>query len=290
MDSILRQGEFYGQTNNKCDLPGLSLTETSYRPLTRVPRHSHERAYFCFILSGSYTEIYSNETRTCEPWTLAFHPSQEVHSEHIGDQEVRSFNVELSSSCKERIGEYSNILDQPRHLQAGSIVGVLATRIYREFQQMDEVSPLAIEGLVLELMVAASRGVAGEMRGKYTPWLCQAKDLLHARFATSLSLSDVSQAVGVHPAQLAREFRHYYRCSIGEYIRKLRVEHACVALKGSTAPLGDIAQNVGFYDQSHFCKVFRKCTGVTPLEYRRLLPSLPGHLVHKETRHSSVRT
>jgi len=286
MGNVLQPGEFYGQTKKRTDLPGLSLTETNYLPLTRLPSHSHERAYFCFILSGSYIEMYDNKTRNCSPWTLAFHPPNEMHSEHIGDRQVCSFNVELASSGSERIREYSDIITHSSHLQGGPI-GLLAIRLYREFQQMDEVSPLAIEGLVLELIAAASRIAAGEIRRPYNPWLRQAKDLLHAHFADSLSLSDVSVAVGMHPVQLAREFRGYYHCSIGEYIRQLRVEHACQLLSGDTKSLGDIAQSAGFYDQSHFCRVFRKCTGITPLEYRRLMPSLPKRLVNNKRRLSS---
>lgn len=134
---------------------------------------------------------------------------------------------------------------------------------------MDETSPLAIEGLVLEMMVEASRSHEGA-RGRIPPrWLEQAKDVLHAQFSTSLTLTDIAEAVGVHPSHLAREFRKHYRHTVGEYVRQLRVEYARLQISAGGGTLAEIAAAAGFADQSHFTRTFRQHTGLTPLEYQR---------------------
>ena len=270
MRNSLQSGQFYGEVSQRSALPGLVLTETLYSPHLHIPPHSHENAYFCFILGGAYTEVYGNKTRRCVPFTLAFHPPAELHSENFEDTEVRSFNVEVGPSAISRVREYSPILDRSVHLQGG-MPSMLALRLYKEFLALDALSPLAIEGLILELIVAASRRRSGNIRRRSDSWLKRAKDLIHARFTESLTLDEVAEVAGVHPVHLAREFTRAFGCTIGNYIRQLRTEHACRALIETDKPLREIALDAGFFDQSHFCRVFLKFTGTTPREYRRQL-------------------
>ena len=273
MRNVLRSGQFYGKIKKSNRIPGLVLAETVYPPRLHVPRHSHQDAYFCLVLRGSYTEVYGAKTRACTALTLAFHPPAEVHSETFDDSEVRSFNVGVETSFVSRIREHSDVLDRPIHLQSGGYAA-LAIRLYNEFRHMDASSPLAIEGLVLELLAMTARSRQAAPRGKSDRWLRSAKDLLHARFRESLSLTEIADEVGVHPVHLAREFRRHYYSTIGEYIRGLRIEHACASLSDSGNSLSEVALHAGFFDQSHFCKVFRDRTGMTPREYRSVILGL----------------
>jgi AraC family transcriptional regulator len=82
-------------------------------------------------------------------------------------------------------------------------------------------------------------------------------------------LQQVATEAGVHPAHLARVFRRHHRCTIGSYLRRLRLDAACRQLVSGERPLADIALAAGFADQSHFSRLFRAATGVTPTHYRR---------------------
>ena len=75
--------------------------------------------------------------------------------------------------------------------------------------------------------------------------------------------------VGVHPVTLARAFRRTFGCTIGEYLRRLRIERAAEQLATGTQPLAEIALAAGFADQSHFSNVFRRRVGMSPSAYRR---------------------
>src|SRR5438309_377932 len=83
--------------------------------------------------------------------------------------------------------------------------------------------------------------------------------------------STVSEAVGVHAVHLAREFRKHYGCTAGDYVRQLRIEYAFREIGRSGSSLAEIASAAGFSDQSHFSKVFRRFTGMTPANYRAAL-------------------
>jgi len=193
-----------------------------------------------------------------------------VHGEKVEDSEVCSFNVGIEDSFLQRIRGYSDILDCGIQVQGG-VLAALATKLYGEFRRMDRVSPLAIEGLVLELLAVASRREASKSPPVASTWLKRTADLLRVQFNQSLTLSEISEQAGVHPGHLAREFRRCFGTTVGEYVRQLRIDCARRLLRDCATPLKHVALEVGFFDQSHFCRVFRELTGMTPTEYRALV-------------------
>ncbi len=108
------------------------------------------------VLEGGYQENYDTRTRECTPCTLIFHPAGEVHSERHHDVVVRIFSIEPTQELLIRVREYSGTLDGPQAFQAGLLVR-LAARLHAEFRDNDPLAPLAMEGLALEILVAACR-------------------------------------------------------------------------------------------------------------------------------------
>ena len=96
-------------------------------------------------------------------------------------------------------------------------------------------------------------------------------EILHAEFCQPFSLTALAQRVGAHPVQLARAFRRCQRVTVGQYVRRLRVDYAMNALAGCDS-LPDIAARAGFSDQSHLGRVFRAATGMTPGQFRLARP------------------
>jgi len=266
-DLTLRYGQYCGEIKRRCEVPGFFLTETTYVPRVELPVHKHEQAYICVVLRGSYTEILGGLKRECGAMTVAFHPASEPHSERFHTVEVRSFNVEPGPEWLKKARQYTDVLDEGFAFQGGELAR-LGVKLYEEFRQNDRFSPLAIEGLLLELTAAAARQRKPVAESKVPPWLEQARELLHSAFADVPTLEKIAATVGIHPVHLAREFRRYYQCTIGEYIRKVRVEHACLQLTQTDMTLMDLALESGFYDQSHFCRSFKRITGMTPAHYR----------------------
>ena len=147
---------------------------------------------------------------------------------------------------------------------------MLALRISKEMRVMDNASLLAIEGLILELLVELSRHSGLRPERKLPRWLARAKEMLHERSSESIALGDVAKQVDIHPVHLAREFRKFYGCTLGEYLRGVRIQYACRKLSLSDMPLVEIALGAGFANQAHFSRVFKRYTGMTPTEFRAL--------------------
>jgi len=144
----------YGDILGTASLAGFTLTETAYVPDLKLPKHSHEEAYFCFVLGGNFTEVYGGDSRLCHPSTLIFHPAGETHSDHF-HATSRCFNILMNTRWLDR-AQPSRIINSPADFCGGQLVN-LAARLYREFRQLDEFSRLAVEGLVLEIIAEASR-------------------------------------------------------------------------------------------------------------------------------------
>jgi AraC-like DNA-binding protein len=90
------------------------------------------------------------------------------------------------------------------------------------------------------------------------------------------SLRQIAADVGVHPTYLAASFQRHFGVSVGEFVRLRRIELAREMLANSNQPLSDLALHLGFSDQSHFCRTFKKQTSLSPMEYRRLFANNPN--------------
>ena len=267
MSTQLPPGSLYGDNLRSRKVASFDLSERVYPPRFKTPRHSHKRSLFCFVIQGGYTETYGARTRECQSSALLFHPAGELHAEYFHDSGGRSFIIEVEPPWLERVREHFGTGDNSINL-AGRDFELLARRLYKEFLQMDEASVLIIEGLMLEIVGEAARHCPTDVARRPPSWLRQARELLSERFAERLTLEDVARTVGVHPVHLAQTFHKNYRCTVGDFVRRLRIEYACHKLAVSEMPIVDIALAAGFCDQSHFTRTFKRCTGVPPSQYR----------------------
>jgi AraC family transcriptional regulator len=263
MLECLPGGRYLGELVRHRAVGGLMLTETRYAPGTRLPRHSHERAYFCLVRRGTYREEYAGRQRSCGPLTLAFHPPGEPHAEQFGDREVWSFNIELPAAGPAG----GPPLDRPFDARGGPLVG-LAVRLYQEFAESDAASRLIIEGLSLELLGHGARA-ARPADSAAPAWLRRVRDRLAEDCTAPPGLAELAGAAGVHPGHLAAAFRRHFGCTAGEFARRSRVALACRQLAATDRPLAEISLAAGFADQSHLTRTFRRLLGVTPAVYRR---------------------
>jgi len=263
----LPPGELYGQHLKTRQVAGLRLAEVVYPARYRTPEHSHDLPQLCLVQKGVFAEVYDRKHREVRPLSLITRPAGESHAQRFHESAVHCLIVEVEPGWLERAREHQASLADSAAFQGGLSVW-LATRLYREFQLADEASSLAIEGLALEIMAELARRHVKTSDRKPPKSVEQARELLHAHFSESLTLDGIAKSVGTHPIHLARMFRRYHHCTIGEYVRKLRIELACREISTTDCQLALVALRTGFYDQSHFSRTFKRMMGITPGQYR----------------------
>jgi AraC family transcriptional regulator len=249
-------------------LPGLTVSKTRY-VAGPLPTHSHVHARFVFVVAGEFTEECYGRRRECRAGTVLFRPPGELHAERFGPRSSTSISVDIEPQWLDRLRQSGLTLAHSVSLRS-TMSAQLTQRLDREIEADDPASGIAIEAIVLESAVAASRHTEDLSERRAPPWLERAMSFLRAELSRPVTLAEIGQAAGVHPAHLARVFRTTHGCSVGAYLRHLRVEEARRALETSHAQLADIAASAGFADQSHLCRAFKDIVGITPGRYRTL--------------------
>lgn len=92
-------------------------------------------------------------------------------------------------------------------------------------------------------------------------------------FTRNLSLEEVAEHVGVSKSYLCRIFPEYIGEHFSTYLQRLRIERAKELLRFTDEHIYEIASKVGFWNSRYFSKVFHESVGMTPADYRRILPS-----------------
>jgi AraC-like DNA-binding protein len=86
----------------------------------------------------------------------------------------------------------------------------------------------------------------------------------------SFTLADLARAACISRFHFARLFRTSIGYSPMEYVLKARMEAAMQMLARGDQKIATTAAALGFFDQSHFTRTFRRMTGVSPRAFSRL--------------------
>ncbi|MFJ6698103.1 AraC family transcriptional regulator [Streptomyces sp. NPDC091272] len=94
------------------------------------------------------------------------------------------------------------------------------------------------------------------------------RELLDAHLAAGITLEEAARLVYAHPTHLVRAFSAAYGIAPHQYLMSRRVDRARRLLLGGR-PAAEVATAVGFYDQSHLTRHFKKIVGTTPGRYAK---------------------
>jgi AraC family transcriptional regulator len=249
------------------EVAGCKLTATAHPARFAIPRHAHECASFFLVVQGSFTEQIGAGSWECRPLSFVFTPPGDAHEDSFHDRGGRCLFVQLAPAWLDRVAECGSRLDQRIHSPGGPI-SRLALLLYGEAFRSDQLSGLVVEGLLLEILAQLIRQNTGARSARTPRWVGQIEELLRGGFTESLTLEQIARQVGVHPVHLATTFKRHCGETVGEYIRRLRVEFAARKLSEGESTLAHIALAAGFVDHSHFCRTFKRATGMTPGQYR----------------------
>ncbi|MFA9455265.1 response regulator [Halalkalibacter sp. AB-rgal2] len=94
--------------------------------------------------------------------------------------------------------------------------------------------------------------------------------LVETNYMKDLSLSILADQAGYNASYLSRLFKVETGKGFVQYLRDIRMKHACYLLINSKLTIEHISQKVGFLDEKHFRRTFKKDLGMTPGEYRKI--------------------
>jgi two-component system response regulator YesN len=98
----------------------------------------------------------------------------------------------------------------------------------------------------------------------------EARQWVEKNYNQPCSLDDISQRVGFNPAYFSTLFKKEIGQSYLEYLTMIRIKAAKRLLRDTLDSVSSIAEAVGYNDEKYFSRVFRKTTGLSPSEFRKL--------------------
>ncbi len=110
--------------------------------------------------------------------------------------------------------------------------------------------------------------IEGQRQALQAPVITEAVRYIRANAHRELTRDETARSVGVSPSHFSYMLREKTGLSFSQLLRQARVDLACELLLTTNEPLATIADRCGFFDQSHFTKVFAHAKQLTPRQFR----------------------
>lgn len=121
-------------------------------------------------------------------------------------------------------------------------------------------------------MLMENAGESGR-RGAREAYVERAIRYIAEHYSYPITVEDIAGYTGVCRSYLYRMFRGVMKMPPKDYLEEYRINQACQLLEETDITVAAVAHSVGYEDNLYFSKVFKKCRGQSPSEYRRKIRS-----------------
>src|SRR5262249_33352621 len=258
-------GQFYGSIAQRWAADAVVVNRLEHNQARALPSHAHQAGFVSLMLRGQYRETAGFLHFGYQPFSCVYHPPGMEHRDEVGRAGVTLLAFEFKPQLFDS-ADFARLNLRPMIDLSGRRAAWEFMDLYRRIcARADNHLDLESRAVSLAfLIVRCSTRVPRDLRS-----LRRACEYVHAHFDEQLTLAQVAHAAGVHPVYLGHVFRQEFGETLGEYLNRVRVRAAAERLANSTLPLSAIALDFGFYDQSHFTRIFRQLTGATPGVFRQ---------------------
>ena len=242
--------------------------------------------HLIFVNLADHHLVCESEGETIEGQYVAGHVG--VHPSHTGirwkwDTRLNFLMMTLDPAFVDRIAVESFGLEAGRvelvHVEGkhDPAISNLGATLLREVLNGDMGSRVLAESLANVLAVHLLRNYAGRAARPVTDAsagptraVSDAVRFINENYAHELSLADIGEAASLSPFHLARMFKKAMGMSPHQYLVQVRVNSARALLTSGAGrrSLAEVAAAVGFADQSHLTRQFKRVLGVTPKQAR----------------------
>ena len=118
----------------------------------------------------------------------------------------------------------------------------------------------------------ACQTIASHKDRCYSKNIRDALQLIEQRYQGNVNLEELSRELGLTSTYLSKLFKREVGVNFKEYLLEKQISEAKRLLRETNGKIYEIAEAVGFSDQHYFSDVFKRCTTLTPLEYRKVAP------------------
>ncbi|MEL7197927.1 MAG: AraC family transcriptional regulator [Pseudomonadota bacterium] len=239
--------------SKKCDLEGVCFAVYEALDIEIEP-HVHDDSHLIFVFEGSYVTDAAAAPLVSAVPLLVNNPAGTAHRDHFLGSKGRFLAINIAV-------EYS-LEGQPS-----------ASQCPADIARMKEVVEELEFGTSTVILEEVAQAVSGqdtiERSAHYPGWVERAFEMVMDEPAQAVTLARLAEEADIHPGHLARTFRKAFGRTAGQLVRDRQFEVATELLVNSDRPLADLSLQLGFYDQAHFTRFFRRYSGQSPARFRK---------------------
>lgn len=267
------------------DLTGLPLT---LRPIEswQLPYHGkrNENAYCAMMALKSSTcasclqtqqRLSESATKEAQTMTCSSGLSETAVPIRIGERLVGFLQTGQVFRRKPSAAQFDRLARQVMSLGTS----LTAQDLKRAYFGTKVLSPKEHDGIVRMLSVFSqhlamvSNQLVVRQEHPEPAMVTRAKEFIEDHQAEDLSLTDVARAVNASTFYFCKVFKKSTGINFTDYVSRVRIEKAKNLALNPNLRISEIAFEVGFQSLTHFNRVFKRITGMSPTQYRAQLPS-----------------
>ncbi len=271
--------------------------EILFKTLDECPKPGHQHTFFelVYIVSGTGTQCINKSNFAYRAGHLFLITPEDCHSFEIETTtqffflRFNDIYIKSQAQATDNVQRLEFILQNANH-QPGCIlknqsdkalVHPIIEAIIREHVNRDLYNKELIQQLVNTLIVLVARNIARYMPEQVSENTTEkALDILsyiqnNIYFPEKIRAEAISSHFGISDTYLGRYFKKHTNETMQLYITHYRVKLIEARLQHSAMRINEIADELGFTDESHLNKFFRKHKGVSPSKFRKAGQAMP---------------
>lgn len=248
---------------------GLRLVDYQYGAVEKSEFHTDKYPKISIVLGGQLEEKTIGANISASPMSVVVKPPDARHANTFGPRGTRI--ISIIASGEDGWPDYLNraFLEHYAWYHGTPTISTVSDFL-KEFVHLQEASEL--EAAVIHLVAGLSKD-PGTPSKSPPQWLQRVAEQLEDCCDETIRIRHLARESNVHPVYLARIFRRYFHCNPKQYQFHFRLRRALDHLTQEKA-LVQIALDNGFADQSHFTRLFKSTTGMSPGHFRKLVGSI----------------
>jgi AraC-like DNA-binding protein len=235
----------------------LGVGHLSVDPAWSMHTHRHDFVEMMAILGGNLATRIGDQEVLARPGDVLCYPAGTPHSERVQGRARTDFIFFAYRGEPPAARFVAHDASGRMRLLAGWLFEEQSSTYARKQQVLDAL----LRSLLAEFAKAATHG-SDTLVERVRAFL---KDHLNE----SLTVRDLAALVDLSPAHFIRTYKRLTQRTPMQDLRMLRLEAARDLLITTALPLKAIAPRVGFCDEYHLSRVFRRCLGVSPGYFRK---------------------
>lgn len=257
---------------------GIFIKHFSQNGKTEMKAYAHRDDYYMVVLltEGSATVEVDYERKVLTPGDILIVSPWQVHNKPEdetwqADGWMLAFSPEILSEAETRTIEEYSISSTPFNPGKNIVEDMATLCSMLERYESDVAVTVTLASAIKSLVLSSLGSSAGKAPGRYRAITLRLQKLLDTHLKVKKSPAAYASMLNISEVYLNEAVKGATGLSVGAYIRSRVMLQARRQLSYTSLTSKEIAYNLGYDDYAFFSKLFRKCVGKSPSEYRKNL-------------------